>query len=108
MVREGIVSKDQSDQQKLLATFGFDLLVDHQLFDVVLNISQYISAPTREASWRSIRCVQDILSAIVGLFLTNDEYFRSRTQTLYDKSGPTTFVQLSPYVQELLDGRELI
>lgn len=102
-VLEEINLKDERDRENLWNTYGFDLFVDREPMDVVLDISDLISAPTIEASWRSIQVTQDIISAIVGLYLTRDVFYRTRLRALCDELGSVVFRRFSPRFLDILN-----
>jgi cytidylate kinase len=54
-------AKDQANRDLFRRTVGFDLFVDHDVFNVVLDNSSFITAPTREAADRGIAAFAPIV-----------------------------------------------
>jgi cytidylate kinase len=60
-----IVEKDAESREIFRRLYGFDLFIEHDCFDVVLDLSRLIPKPTRECSATSVRRADAALSAIV-------------------------------------------
>jgi cytidylate kinase len=103
-VREEIVRKDELDRDNLRQAFGFDLFRDYEPMDLIINLSDFISAPSVEASWRSIQLAQDIISNTIGLYFTNDDFYRIRLHRLQENFGPSVFRRYSPRFTQMLNG----
>ncbi|HZS42602.1 MAG TPA: hypothetical protein VFA52_00020 [Candidatus Paceibacterota bacterium] len=57
--------KDNFTREYFLSNYGFDLFQDYEVFDYVLDITAFISAPTLEASKLSISKSHALIIAIV-------------------------------------------
>lgn len=71
--------------------------------DVVIDLSGFIIDPSVNASWRSIQMAQDIISAVVGLYLTEDDFYRQRLNALQQSLGSSVFLRFSSRFADLLD-----
>jgi cytidylate kinase len=60
-----IRKKDEGARTRFLRKHGFDLCVDHADFEVILDNTEYIDAPTREASDRGIAGFHPLLRKAV-------------------------------------------
>lgn len=101
-VLKEISTKDNGDRADFLEAYGFDIYQDLQVFDVIIDISNFISEPTISSSWKSIRQAQDILSLIVGLFLTKDDFYRTKIVNIKNLYGPQIFKSFSNRFEDLL------
>lgn len=102
-MRKEIYMKDKMLRDGLLYTFGFDIFHDYEPMDVILDISDFITGPSIYASWRSIQMVQDIISSLVGLYLSNDHFYRLRLRNLREVFGPSVFRHFSARFKSFLD-----
>jgi hypothetical protein len=76
--------------------YGFELAADPNVFDVILDISSFIEAPTLDASARSIRRADEIVNALVGFALTAGMEFRAALQRCVREHGAAVFVHVAP------------
>ena len=60
-----IDAKDRDNRSLFLRTVGFDLFTDQHVFDLVVDNSSFIRAPTREAADRGIASFAPIVHAAV-------------------------------------------
>ena len=60
-----IVNKDNSIKDYFFANYGFNIFQDHQVFDYILDITNFITAPNKESSQLSVLNSQKLLSAVV-------------------------------------------
>jgi len=102
-IRREIAAKDERDRGNLLRAFGFDLLNDWEPLDVVIDISDFIEAPSCKASWKSIQLAQDIISVVVGLYLDDDDFYRIRLNKLRKIFGHSIFKHFSKRYLQILD-----
>ena len=79
-VQEKIRLKDQSARQEILAHYGIDIFCDRTPFNLVIDVSHFITGPTEAAARLGIRHVDNIISSAVGWFLYRDRYSRKRFQ----------------------------
>ena len=72
--------KDHLARRRLKQSWGLDLPLDYSGFDLVLDITACIKAPTLMDSFHSVEQVQTLIRPAVGWFLTRDSDFRSQFQ----------------------------
>jgi cytidylate kinase len=66
--------KDDFTRKYFLLNYGFDILQDHHKFDYILDITNFISAPTYEASKLSISKSQELITAVVKYHTTRSKW----------------------------------
>lgn len=64
-VLEKVKEKDVFSRNYFLSTYGFDIEQDHDVFDFIIDITQFISKPTLAASQISISTCQEIISSLI-------------------------------------------
>jgi cytidylate kinase len=86
-VKEGIQSKDELARRQMLERYGVNLFEDRSPFDLVVDISAFITAPTEQASRVSIDNAHEIISSAVGWYLKSDAESRKRFELCLSKYG---------------------
>ena len=69
-----VQQKDDEARSIMRKEYGFDLFKNRKPFDLVVDISDFISAPTLEASKRSIRKTETILRPFIEWYLEPSDY----------------------------------
>lgn len=64
-----LMEKDNNAREKILENYGVDLFESRTPFNLIVDISEFITAPTQEASLVSIRDAHEIISSAVGWYL---------------------------------------
>ena len=77
---EAIKGKDDTAVQLYKTVNAVDIENDLSVFDVIIDITTFITAPTFESSRSSILKTHAILEAVVGYYLTGKAHFRRRLQ----------------------------
>ncbi len=65
-IRTLLRDKDEEARSLFFSLYGFDIFTDRSVFDLVLDVSRFICAPTVVASRESVRQVDSIISAFVA------------------------------------------
>jgi cytidylate kinase len=65
---EIVEGKDDESQAMFKRLYGFDLFSDHEVFDVIIDLSELIPQPTLECSRESISRADSYLKAAVAVF----------------------------------------
>jgi cytidylate kinase len=86
-----IIEKDFFTRKLFLDEYGFDIFQDLDIFDYILNISSFITAPTKEASSSSIEKVQELISSIIMYHTTLSARSFSELQSLFHHYGIDVF-----------------
>lgn len=86
--------KDEQIRQHFLSHYGFDLYSDRSVFDLVIDISNFIRRPHLSSSKRSIALVDEILSSLVGWYLESKEDYRIRFNQCIAHYGFSVFTKL--------------
>lgn len=97
-LRTLIRSKDLTLASYFKTAYGFDVVRDREVFDVILEVSTCIHEATLEASWCSISQVQQVIDPILGWYLTRQDQFRDRFK---DISSNATNVKVLRAPKEL-------
>jgi cytidylate kinase len=97
-----VARKDAEQAAMLMSLYGFFPELDPGHFDLVLDVTEAIDAPSWEASLESIRRVDAILSAAVGWGLTQSGAYK-REFLLAVRSSPQVIVMRCPEALELKD-----
>jgi cytidylate kinase len=77
---EMILEKDEATVSLYKELYEIDIGTDLSCFDLVLDISKIIDAPTLEASLKSIAIAHSIIRPAVGWYLTGDKHFQHQFQ----------------------------
>lgn len=101
-IKSEILLKDQRDCEHFIKAFGINILKDFEPLDVILDISSFIKMPTKSSSLESIRLGQDIISSIVGLYITGEDHFRRKVVNQYEEYGSKIFRCFSQRFAELM------
>lgn len=73
---EAVRQKDTAAIELYRILYGIDIEKDLSVFDLIVDISDFITAPTFEAARASILAVHAIVEAAVGFYLTGASNFR--------------------------------
>ena len=80
-VKKKISLKDRMARQEILAHYGVDIFRDRSPFNLIIDVSGFITAPTEAAARLGIQQVGDIISSAVGWYIYRDRYHRKRFQS---------------------------
>lgn len=86
-----VIEKDTFICKLFLDTYNFDIFCDLDVFDYALDISSFITAPTKEASSSSISEVQDLVSSITMYHVTLSTWSLSKLRSLFHYYGIDVF-----------------
>ena len=89
-------NKDNFTRKYFLKNYGFDLFSKHDDFDYVIDITDFITSPTVEASYKSIKNAQKILSSIVKYYIKPDGEGLDTLKYEIDKYGQKVFQKVKP------------
>ncbi len=90
--------KDDFTREYFLSTYGFDLFQDHEIFDYILDITTFISAPTHEASNLSISKVHNLITDIVKYHMDQDSNNLSKLHKHIKIYSKNIFLKIHPDV----------
>ncbi len=74
--KDKIHFKDRASIDLHQKFYGIDIEKDLSVFDVIIDLSTFIEAPTFESSQSSIERASSILMATVGFYLTGKRHYR--------------------------------
>jgi cytidylate kinase len=86
-VKEKISLKDWSARAKVLKQYGIDIFRDRSPFNLIIDVTRFISVPTAASARMGIKQVDDIISSAVGWYLYRDRYERKRFQAYLNIYG---------------------
>lgn len=72
-LRKRIIDKDELNRQRIKDIFDVDIYSDRRPFQLLIDISSLISAPTWEAALVSIEKTHGVIEAAVRYYLTRDK-----------------------------------
>lgn len=72
---EMISRKDKETAKLYNRLYGFNIGPDEEVFDVIIDISSFVEDSTFEATQKSISAVSEIITPIVGWYLTGSGRF---------------------------------
>lgn len=98
-VRKNVNEEDALNRDLFLTKYGFDIYEDLDLFDYILDISDFIKAPTPEASEVSVSKVQKIISAAVGYYFEKSDEWRNSLNEQIELYGPDVFLKIPSTVR---------
>lgn len=102
-VLKGLEEKDRTTREYFLSSYGFDIFHDRNVFDYVIDITDFITAPTLEASRVSIARVQEIVETIVDYYYSSFDDDLRRIGNLFARYGRGVFVKAPDRVIEERD-----
>jgi cytidylate kinase len=94
-VEKRIKRKDRLARNKIMEAYGVHIFRDRSPFDLIIDNSSFITAPTEGAAWLGIRKTQEILSSAVGWYLYADQSSWRRLQAALAVYG-TQVIQRYP------------
>ena len=71
----------------MLKQYGVDIFTDRTPFNLIIDVSRFITRPTVVSARRGIRQVDGIISSAVGWYLYRDSFQRKRFQAYYQMYG---------------------
>ena len=80
-VREQISLKDRAARREILAHYGVDIFRERAPFDLIIDVSSFITVPTEASIRFGIKHVDDIISSAVGWYLYRDKDCWQRFQS---------------------------
>lgn len=86
-VKERIKKKDRFARQQIREQYGVDLFKDRTPFNLIVDVSSLITAPTEAAARRGIRQTHKILSTVVDWYLRGDRSGWQQLQIYLAKYG---------------------
>lgn len=89
-------NKDNFTRKYFLENYGFDLFSNRDDFDYIIDITDFITSPTVEASYKSIENAQEILSSIVKYYIKPDGEVLDTLKYKIDKYGQNVFQKVKP------------
>jgi cytidylate kinase len=95
-------AKDDQDRKTFKDKFNFDLFKDYQVMDVVLDISPFSKGVSKFSAWESIQQSQDIISMIIGLYLTHHDFYRHRLTNMRQEMSREIFCHFSKSFEEII------
>ena len=96
-LREEIQRKDHFTRNLFIELYGFDIIKDHHVFDYIIDISSFLSEPTRQASELSIAKSHEIITAIVTHYFEKSQIAITSVNKLIESYGATIFVKVPSY-----------
>jgi CMP/dCMP kinase len=97
-VEENLKAKDNLARTKMLEHYSVDLFEDRTPFNLILDITDFIIAPTQAASEVSIKNAHEIISSAVGWYLYGNKQSKDRLWaclSIYDTRVVPCFPQTS-------------
>ena len=101
-----VIEKDTFTRQLFLDTYNFDIFHNLDVFDYILDISSFITAPTKEASSSSIKEVQKLVSSIIMYHITLSAKNFSKLQSLFHHYGIDVFKKTPLQLGKQCSGKE--
>lgn len=86
-VKERIKKKDRFARHQILEQYGVDIFKDRTPFNLIVDVSSFIKAPTEAAADRGIRQTHKIISTVVGWYLHEDRSCWRRLQVYLARYG---------------------
>lgn len=86
-VEENLKAKDDFAREKIFENYGIDLFQNRTPFNLIVDISDFIAAPTQTASQASIRDAHEIISSAVGWYLNANQTNRDQLLNCVSKYG---------------------
>ena len=74
--KEEIKAKDDAAVNLYRKIYGVDIEKDLHVFDIIIDVTEFIESPTFESSQVSIQKTQNILEAAIGYYLTGGLNYR--------------------------------
>ena len=102
-VLKGMEEKDSTTREYFLSSYGFDIFHDREVFDYVIDITDFISAPTIQASRMSVARAQEIVGTIVDYYHSSSDNDLQRLGNLYTTYGQRIFIKTPPEVMKARD-----
>jgi cytidylate kinase len=101
-ILEEITEKDTFTRNYFLARYGFDIFRDHQVFDYCLDITEFITAPTYEASLQSIAASHEIVAAVVHYYFLPEAVHEATLVHLLRKYSRAVFGKVPGDLEQFL------
>lgn len=89
-----VKEKDVFSHEYFLETYGFDIFKNHDVFDVMLDISKFILEPTIEASRSSVEECNRIMGCIFEAYFTESKTALSDLDGFVKKHSTSVFLKL--------------
>jgi cytidylate kinase len=86
-LEQNLKAKDAFAREQIINNYGIDLLQDRTPFNLIVDISNFIAAPTRTSSIISIKNAHEIISSAVGWYLYEDQKCREKLLNCVSKYG---------------------
>jgi cytidylate kinase len=86
-----LTEKDNITRKIFLEEYGFDLFKDHEHFDLIIDITDFITDSSFTASKSSVESVDEIIVSIVGLYLQKENMSIDKVQKIMEKNDPAIF-----------------
>lgn len=83
----GIKQKDDRTREFFQIHHNFDLYTDRKPFSLILDISNFITSASDEASQHSIMCVDEIMRPVVDWYLNETNTSKQKFLEQYEKYG---------------------
>jgi cytidylate kinase len=97
-----IVNKDNFMKEYFFLNYGFDIFHDHQVFDYILDITTFITAPNKKSSELSISNSQEMLSTLVEYEFNSIEYNLEQMLKLIAKYGSSVLLKIPAKLRSYL------
>jgi cytidylate kinase len=92
-MEENLIAKDNFAREQILENYHVDLFQDRTPFNLIVDISDFIAAPTQAASLVSIRNAHDIISSSVGWYLYGDQESKKQLLACIAKYSDQTILR---------------
>jgi hypothetical protein len=86
-VAKKISLKDWTARAEILKQYGLDIFRNRTPFNLIIDVSGFITEPTPGSAQLGIKQVDDILSSAVGWYLYRDRYERKRFESYLNIYG---------------------
>jgi len=86
-VEENLKAKDDFAREKILENYDIDLFQNRDPFNLIVDISDFITAPTQAASLISIRDAHEIITNAVGWYLYANQSNKNQLSACVSKYG---------------------
>lgn len=94
-----LAEKDEFTKVYFQEEYGFDIFQDRSVFDLVIDISKFLTGPTHKASRASISAVDEILVAFVHWQIDPNPHYLEQIATHYGHYGDRVFLKLPSKIQ---------